>query len=464
MTGGPVDFAAGGPQDGQASNTYWRVFDNWALFQAEPEVQGAVGQFFGVVGNWLAFATDPAAEQQWVDAIAQPPARDAISLLSSRQAETIRQHFGSPVQFLTLLDAYERFGNDSLPDDPLRPQRPRHSMDGAQMWFNWSAFGDACLRLGFEPELWRAHLRAILLGLLNDGVWDSREPERLERFGKDDRGEWLGYQAWRPELDRILLDKSESHGAAVWQPCRARDPILEDGRLTTIETERGSVQARYFLDASGRSQCLSRKLGISSTQRSPRLCARFGYVACAEEPGPFDIPRIRRDADGWTWIARVRKDRCTWTRMRFDGIDPGPDWMPPELSGFHPAGSSSGADVTWRISDRPAGPGWFLLGDAAAVLDPASSHGVLRALMSGMQAASLIAACERAEIADSRAARLYTQWLGDWFDSDVSRLRKLYRSERTGLDLPIEQGPIGLPTPFDSRKNSTGETNHGAHQ
>ena len=295
-------------------------------------------------------------------------------------------------------------------------------------------------------------------------LWDSREPERLERFGKDDCGEWLGYQAWRPELDRILLEKAESHGAAVWQPCRAHDAILEDGRLTTIETERGSVQARYFLDASGRSECLSRKLGIPSTRRSPRLCARFGYVACAAEPGPFDIPRIRRDADGWTWIARVRKDRCTWTRMRFDGIDPGPDWMPPELSGFHPAGSSSGADVTWRISDRPAGPGWFLLGDAAAVLDPASSHGVLRALMSGMQAASLIAACERAEIADSRAARLYTQWLRDWFDSDVSRLRKLYPNERTGLDFPIEQGLIGLPPRFDSRKNSTGETNHGAHQ
>lgn len=92
-------------------------------------MQDGVGEFFGAVANWLAFATNPAAEPARANAIAQPAAREAISLLSSRQAETIRQHFGNPVQFLTLLDAYERFGDNSLPDDPLRPARPRHSMD-----------------------------------------------------------------------------------------------------------------------------------------------------------------------------------------------------------------------------------------------------------------------------------------------------------------------------------------------
>jgi hypothetical protein len=42
------------------------------------------------------------------------------------------------------------------------------------MWFNWVAFGDACLQLGFEPQIWQAHLRAILLGLFNDGVFRGR--------------------------------------------------------------------------------------------------------------------------------------------------------------------------------------------------------------------------------------------------------------------------------------------------
>ena len=297
-------------------------------------------------------------------------------------------------------------------------------------------------------------------------LWDSREPERLERFGKDDCGEWLGYQAWRPELDRILLEKAESHWAAVWQPCRAHDAILEDGRLTTIETERGSVQARLF----------SRRFGAV---RVP--------VTEAWHPVDAALAQIVRPL----WLRRLcgrtrpvrhspHSARCRWldldrpspkgTAALGPGCDstestPGPDWMPPELSGFNPAGSSSGADVTWRISDRPGRTGMVSSRRCRCRARPGLFPTAFCApLMSGMQAASLIAACERAEIADSRAARLYTQWLRDWFDSDVSRLRKLYPNERTGLDFPIEQGLIGLPPRFDSRKNSTGETNHGAHQ
>jgi hypothetical protein len=46
------------------------------------------------------------------------------------------------------------------------------------MWFNWVAMADACLRAGAKKHagLWRGHLRAILLGLLNDGVLRGRFP------------------------------------------------------------------------------------------------------------------------------------------------------------------------------------------------------------------------------------------------------------------------------------------------
>ncbi|MBA4535538.1 hypothetical protein H1196_23700 [Brevibacillus halotolerans] len=51
-----------------------------------------------------------------------------------------------------------------------------------------------------------------------------------------------------------------------------------------------------------------------------------------------------------------------------------------------------GADMTWRVITQLGGPGgYFLIGDAATVLDPASSHGVLKAVMSGMMAGNLIA-------------------------------------------------------------------------
>ena len=251
-------------------------------------------------------------------------------------------------------------------------------------------------------------------------------PERLEPFGGDDHREWRGYQAWRPELDQILLRQAFACGVTVRRPCRVREVILDGAELMGLDTEQGPVHARYFLDASGRSQWLMRKLGLRSLQHSPKFRVRYGYVTCPDEPGSFDIPLMHLGSDGWTWIARVRTDRCAWVRMRFDGVDPGSDWRPPQLADFYPVGPSKGEDMTWRISEQLAAERWFLMGDAAAVLDPASSHGVLRALMSGMQVAHVIAASVRGAISDVVAAKLYSQWLQDWFNSDVSRLRELY--------------------------------------
>jgi flavin-dependent dehydrogenase len=133
-----------------------------------------------------------------------------------------------------------------------------------------------------------------------------------------------------------------------------------------------------------------------------------------------------RDTKGWTWIAHIQENRYAWVRMAFDGVDPGQDFIPPELGNAKPDGSSRGADVTWRIADQLAGQGWFLLGDAAVVLDPASSHGVVRALMSGMQAANLITTCKDAQISNSKTAIFYDQWMREWFDHDVEHLLRLY--------------------------------------
>lgn len=84
------------------------------------------------------------------------------------------------------------------------------------------------------------------------------------------------------------------------------------------------------------------------------------------------------------------------------------------------------ADVTWRMAERVAGEGYFLVGDAAAVLDPASSHGVLRAIMSGMMAGHLASQVVRDEISDSFAVDHYQKWLTNWFRHDLNSMRRWY--------------------------------------
>lgn len=171
-----VDETDGGPVAGEQHNAFWRDFDNWAMFQASAEVQSAIGQVFSIHSAWRIFANSQLAadEQSFEAAINTATAKQAVELLAARQQETIAAHYGSPLPLLTLLDVFQRFGADTLPEDPLRPIAPRHNMNGAGMWFIWASFDEACRRLGIAPEFWVAHQRALLVGLLNDGLFRGR--------------------------------------------------------------------------------------------------------------------------------------------------------------------------------------------------------------------------------------------------------------------------------------------------
>jgi flavin-dependent dehydrogenase len=96
------------------------------------------------------------------------------------------------------------------------------------------------------------------------------------------------------------------------------------------------------------------------------------------------------------------------------------------LVGLTPEGPTCGADATWQVADEPAGRGYYLVGDAAAVLDPASSHGVLKALMSGMYAGHLIAQQRLGRLGPEAAPAYYRGWLREWFDRDAARLEAFY--------------------------------------
>ena len=144
------------------------------MYHATPEIQDAVGVVFQFFPAWQAFARDATREKAWTDSLSADSVRPAAAMLSARQKQTVESHYGVPVPLLAVLDGFERFGNDGLPDDPLRPQDTRHNMNGAIMWFVWSAFAEACLRLEMSPDFWRFYMRAILCGLLNDGVFRGR--------------------------------------------------------------------------------------------------------------------------------------------------------------------------------------------------------------------------------------------------------------------------------------------------
>lgn len=165
---------------------FWREFDDWAMFHASDEVQSVIGVVFGFFPVWQAFAKDPTRVEQWIAALSDAAVTDACAMLSSRQKQTVEAHYGLPVPLLAVLDGFQRFGDNSLPADPLRPEDNRHNMNGSVMWFVWSAFADACVRLKITPEFWMFYMRAILCGMLNDGVFRGRF--HVEGFTADSQG------------------------------------------------------------------------------------------------------------------------------------------------------------------------------------------------------------------------------------------------------------------------------------
>jgi flavin-dependent dehydrogenase len=210
----------------------------------------------------------------------------------------------------------------------------------------------------------------------------------------------FGYLAWRAELDALLLDHARAAGVQVFQPVRVNSVALDERR---VRTDRGEIRFRYLVDATGRNSILHRELHLDVRRISPPLIARYGYVFDGSATGV--MPVFYDHACGWTWLSRVRSDRSQFVQLALEESAVLPTLPPP----FDAIGRARGADLTWRFAPACAGPGYFLCGDAAGVLDPAASSGVGRALASGMKAAELIFRMNDGLDA-AQAAASYRRW------------------------------------------------------
>jgi len=284
------------------------------------------------------------------------------------------------------------------------------------------------LHPGVEPVLERLGVALASAGFLRHaGHWVTwGGPARFEAFGADETGPWLGFQAPRRLLDDLLLVRAAAAGARVWRNCRGLSAEIRDGRVCGVVTSRGEISAATFIDASGRRHWLARQLRQPVARTSPKLVAAYGY-AVGRRTGHDHQPALRADDRGWTWTARVEPDVYAWVRLDIErGATVGP--LPRELSGLAPRGRTRAADVTWRHATVPAGPGFFVVGDAGAVLDPSGSHGVLRALMSGMLAAQATVDVATGRQDERGAAQAYGRWLTGWFRHDTANLHVLYQT------------------------------------
>lgn len=275
-------------------------------------------------------------------------------------------------------------------------------------------------QLGMPGEL------TELTGLRHEGHWVHWDAApRYIKFGDDAAGPWRGFQIHRATFDAHLLSRARALDVQIMQPCQHPTMIRKGNRITGVNVMSHRLTATYVVDASGHHGWLRRQLPIQWLAFSPRLIARYGYYH-GELELVHDAPRLLMTKDGWQWIARVDNNHLHWTSLSFHSSSKLIAEAPEVLKHLTPRGPVRGAEVSWRLAAAPMGPGYVLAGDAAAIVDPASSHGVLKALMSGMQAAQAIADCLAWPQGEHVVHHHFNNWLHTRFNADVDALRHFY--------------------------------------
>jgi flavin-dependent dehydrogenase len=267
---------------------------------------------------------------------------------------------------------------------------------------------------------------ASVTGARHAGIrieWAGRS--RFEPYGSDENGPWLGYQVSRARFDTMLSDRARELGVECLFSCTAHSLLREHGKTVGVRTSLGDMTGSQIIDASGRTPFPAPEPGRVRTVHSPSLIARYGY-GTGSLPELDEAPVMRGDASGWQWTAMVRPGVYHWTYVSLDGTKLPRDWRPAEFQGLTPVGSPRGADVTWRLSGNLAAPGWFQVGDAAAVLDPTSANGILRGLLSGIIAAKLSYSVVSGSSSAAEAAAHYAAWFNGWFYESARNLSRFY--------------------------------------
>ncbi|NKY97165.1 NAD(P)/FAD-dependent oxidoreductase [Nocardiopsis alborubida] len=234
------------------------------------------------------------------------------------------------------------------------------------------------------------------------------------RIGFDEIGE--GYRDWtlqveRAEFDQILLDAAAAEGAKVVEGARVTAPVLSGDRVSGVrytldDGSSSTVRAHYVVDASGRTGVISRALGLRRNDESIRMVAAFKHYAGTHElhnPGAKGDIQLGNHPDGWVWGIPIRKDVISiGTVVPVDVMRQGraEEVFEEHLSriprihartrGARVVRELTGETDYSHYSERLAGPGYYIVGDAGCFTDPIFSAGVFLALVTGMESAACV--------------------------------------------------------------------------
>jgi flavin-dependent dehydrogenase len=218
------------------------------------------------------------------------------------------------------------------------------------------------------------------------------------------------YQVFRQDFDRMLFEHARERGASAregHEVTAIEQRGTRDCRLQVC-TDAGRsycLRARYVMDASGRDAFLATRNKLRRRNRRHQSAAIFGHFRGVQPRPGADAGNISmyRFEHGWMWIIPLPGEVmsvgavCRPDYLKQRRVNPrefllltlqqnAALWR--RLEGAELIGNQVRVTGNYSYdSRRMARPGWVLIGDAFAFIDPVFSSGVYLA-MSGAEAAA----------------------------------------------------------------------------
>jgi flavin-dependent dehydrogenase len=225
----------------------------------------------------------------------------------------------------------------------------------------------------------------------NQGTWDFRFTEASEYE--------YTFQVRRADFDSVLLGRARELGALVIEEANAQEVIFDGDRAVGVrylrkgDAEPTTVNSKLVVDATGQSHLLARKLGLIDYHDDLRNIAVWAYFqGCRRYGGTRAGDTLTENRpNGWFWFIPLSDGTVSVGYVTHIDAYKQSGMTPEQL---HAAQLAAADEVTSLTKDATRvsgyrtikdwsytckkfyGPGWALVGDAAAFIDPLLSTGV----------------------------------------------------------------------------------------
>ena len=275
-------------------------------------------------------------------------------------------------------------------------------------------------------------------------------------------------QVRRAEFDALLLERARELGVDVLEDATATEPIIEKERVTGIRYRmRGSseslvARAQIVVDASGQSKVLGRHFDVVQRFDDLKNVAVWSYYqGCHRLDGDrAGDTVIENMLDGWLWFIPVSKETTSVGFVTPMSLVKGSsadleqtleDRLGTSLEvkrmmegSKRCAAYRTESDWSYACS-RFHGPGWVLVGDASAFIDPLLSTGVALAVRGARVLADAILAALANPMREDLAMQAYEDNQRAYLNVILAFVRYFYDVTKTRAE--YHQGAQELTDP-----------------